>query len=80
MLIKLTVLSSVVIALLTAAAWSSPDALRMVQADWLRDTLELRRHFARERAPDVEEDASDGPSQIQSLFYDGIYFDDYWIN
>jgi hypothetical protein len=79
MLIKATVLSLVVIALLTAAAWSSPDPLRMVQVDWLRDTLDLRRHFARERTSDVEEDASDGPLQVQPLVYDGIYIDYYWI-
>jgi hypothetical protein len=41
--------------------------------------LDLRRHFARERTLDVEEDASDGPLQVQPLVYDGIYFDDYWI-
>jgi len=80
MLIKTTVLALPVIALLTAAAWSSPDALRIVRADWLKDRLELHRHFAREPASDVEGNASDEPLQIHELLYDGIYFDDYGLN
>jgi hypothetical protein len=80
MLIKTAVLTLVVTAFFTAAAWSNPDALRIVQPDWLRDTLELHGHFARERAPDVEGNANDGPLQTHQLVYDGIYFDDYWLN
>jgi hypothetical protein len=80
MVIKTAVLILVVSALVTAAAWSNPEALRIVQADWLRDTVELYRHFERERAPDVEGNASDGPLQMHQLVYDGIYFDDYWLN
>jgi hypothetical protein len=80
MLMKTTILSLVASALITAAAWSGPDALRIVQAYWLRGTLELHRRSARELEPDAEGNASDGSLQIQPLVYDGIYFDDYWIN
>jgi hypothetical protein len=80
MLTKTTVLTLVVIPLFSAAAWSNPDALRIVQADWLRDTVKLHGHVASERAPHVEGNASDGPLQMHQLVYDGIYFDDYGLN
>ena len=71
---KTIVLTLVVIALFTTAAWSlgviNPDAVRTDQADSLKDKLKLHRDVARGQALDAEGDGSDGSTLELRFAYD----------